>query len=57
MVTTAINPIVDLYVTKAVNHTGAFFGNTIVYTINYGNSGVNIATGVTLSDIIPAGLT
>ncbi|MDO6760812.1 gliding motility-associated C-terminal domain-containing protein [Tamlana sp. 2_MG-2023] len=47
----------DLSLVKSVNNTNPNVGDTVVYTIIVTNSGPNIATGVAVEDILPAGLT
>ena len=50
----ASNP--DLAIGKTANPTNAFVGNTVVFTIGLTNLGLNTATGVTGSDVVPSGL-
>ena len=47
----------DLYITKTVNNSTPSQGGSIVYTLTVGNSGPHHAGGITVSDILPAGLT
>jgi uncharacterized repeat protein (TIGR01451 family) len=47
----------DLYITKTVSNSTPNQGSTIVYTLTVGNSGPHNASGITVSDILPAGLT
>src|SRR5262249_37365002 len=46
----------DLAVSKAVSNPTPNFGETITFTINLRNSGPDAATGVTLTDQLPAGV-
>ena len=49
---------IDLSVTKAVNNTTPPVGATVTFTITVSNAaGLSTATGVTLRDVLPAGLT
>src|ERR1039457_6588200 len=50
----ASNP--DLAIGKTANPTNAFVGNTVVFTIGLTNLGINTASGVTGSDVVPSGL-
>lgn len=47
----------DLEVAKVVNDSTVNVGQTIVYTVSVHNAGPNTATGVTMTDVLPAGLT
>src|SRR5207249_282626 len=47
----------ELAVTKVVNNATPNEGNTIAYTVTLRNNGPNSATNVTLTDLLPAGLT
>jgi uncharacterized repeat protein (TIGR01451 family) len=47
----------DLSVTKAVDNATPLEGDTVVYTVTVTNHGPVDATGVSLSDVLPAGLT
>jgi uncharacterized repeat protein (TIGR01451 family) len=47
----------DLYITKTVSTSTPSQGGSVVYTLTVGNSGPHNATGVIVSDILPAGLT
>ncbi len=47
----------NLYVTKSDGATQVLAGDTIVYTINYGNSGQATATGVVVTDELPDNVT
>src|ERR1039458_7752185 len=50
----ASNP--DLAIGKSANPTNAFVDNTMVFTIGLTNLGLNTASGVTGSDVVPSGL-
>src|SRR5262249_52144259 len=47
----------DLADAKAVSNARPNVGDTIFYTVTIANNGPNNATGVTLTDLLPAGLT
>ncbi|MGG9972479.1 SdrD B-like domain-containing protein, partial [Ferruginibacter sp. SUN002] len=47
----------DLQLTKTVNNTSPAIGNTIRYTINVKNNGPSFASGIKVTDTLPAGLT
>jgi len=49
--------VTDLRVINAVNNSHPFIGKTVVFTITASNHGPDNATGVTVSDISPSGLT
>jgi uncharacterized repeat protein (TIGR01451 family) len=46
----------DLALTKSVNRTFVLPGSNFVYTVTATNKGPNVATGVTVRDLLPAGL-
>jgi uncharacterized repeat protein (TIGR01451 family) len=48
---------VDLAVTKTVDNPAPNEGDTIVYTVALANGGPDTATGVELTDLLPAGVT
>ncbi|RMF04944.1 MAG: DUF11 domain-containing protein, partial [Chloroflexi bacterium] len=50
-------PEADLGVSKAVDNATPASGDTIVYTVQVTNNGPNDATGVVLTDTLPAGVT
>jgi uncharacterized repeat protein (TIGR01451 family) len=50
------NVQVDLSLTKTVNQKKAAIGDIITYTITVKNEGTNPATGVTVKDLMPAGV-
>jgi uncharacterized repeat protein (TIGR01451 family) len=50
------NVIVDLSLTKTVNQKKAVVGDIITYSITVKNEGQNPATGVTVKDLMPAGV-
>ncbi len=47
----------DLSIGKSVSRSTARPGDTLVYTLTYGNSGTDTATGVEVSDLLPADVT
>jgi uncharacterized repeat protein (TIGR01451 family) len=49
--------LVDLAVTKTVNDETANVGTTAVFTIGVSNAGPDVAHGVVIRDVLPAGLT
>ena len=53
--TTATN-VVDLYVTKDDGQITFVAGESLVYVIDYGNNGDTDATGVILTEVVPAGM-
>ena len=50
-------PVADIVVSKAVDLTEAFEGDDVVFTVTVVNNGPAEATGVVVSDALPAGLT
>lgn len=54
---TQVKPAADLSVTKAADATTVTVGQTVTYRITVHNSGPNDATGVTVTDQLPDGLT
>lgn len=50
-------PIADLSLSKTVNSPSANVGESVVFTVSLANAGPNAASGVTVTDILPAGLT
>jgi uncharacterized repeat protein (TIGR01451 family) len=54
---TRVNPAADLIVTKAADATTVTVGQTVTYRITVHNAGPNDATGVTVTDQLPDGLT
>ncbi len=55
--TTTLAPSADIAVTKAVSTATSTPGGTLTYTIQVSNAGVSTAAGVTLTDVLPTGLT
>jgi len=56
-VTTTVNPAIDLALSKTDSPDPVIIGNNLTYTINVTNSGSISATGVTVTDTLPAGVT
>ena len=48
--------VADLSLTKSAAPTSAIIGNNITFTLTANNAGPNTATGVTVGDTLPAGL-
>ncbi|MBK8443030.1 MAG: DUF11 domain-containing protein [Sphingobacteriales bacterium] len=55
-VVTPFTPIVDVELTKSVNQSEVQVGDVITYTLSVINKGPDAATGVTVYDMLPAGL-
>ncbi len=51
-----INPVADLAIVKEVSNKTPNFGDTITWTLKVTNNGPNDATGVYVTDSLPAGL-
>lgn len=56
-VTTATTPVTDLSVTMVASPNGVGAGQSVTYTITAKNNGPSQATGVTLMDLLPSGVT
>jgi uncharacterized repeat protein (TIGR01451 family) len=56
-VTTQVNPLVDLAIVKSASPNPVIAGNTLTYTLSASNNGPSNATGVTITDTLPAGVT
>jgi large repetitive protein len=54
---TAVNPKIDLAVSKTVDRTVPTVGETVLFTMIVSNTGPTTATGVSLLDRLPTGLT
>ena len=52
-----IDPVVDLAVSIAANPTPVAVGQSLVYTVDVTNNGPDVASSVTLTDVLPAGVT
>src|SRR5262249_31274532 len=50
-------PSADLSLTKKVSTTTAKAGDTVTYTLSFGNAGPNDASGITITDNFPSELT
>lgn len=57
VVTTPVAPIADLSVAKTSSPTSVVAGGTVQYPITVTNNGPNTATGVSVVDTLPAGVT
>ncbi|MDQ8739411.1 DUF11 domain-containing protein [Paenibacillus sp. LHD-38] len=55
--TTTVNPVADLAVTKTDTPDPVFVGSPLTYNVVVPNNGPSTATGVTLIDTLPAGVT
>jgi uncharacterized repeat protein (TIGR01451 family) len=56
-VSTPLGAVGDLSLTKAADPTQAIAGDTLVYTFSVRNDGPDTATGVTVTDALPDGVT
>ena len=56
-VTTQVNPQTDLAIVKTATPSPAIAGNALTYTLAASNLGPSNATGVTVTDTLPAGVT
>jgi uncharacterized repeat protein (TIGR01451 family) len=57
MASVALTPtLIDLEVTKIVNTPAPLISSSVTFTITVGNMGPDVATGVTVVDVLPAGL-
>ncbi|MFZ4394362.1 MAG: ice-binding family protein [Kiritimatiellia bacterium] len=54
---TAVPPTANLSLTKSVDQATPILGSNVVFTIAVTNAGPDAATGVTVQDLLPAGLT
>jgi uncharacterized repeat protein (TIGR01451 family) len=54
---TTVNPVADLSVTKTDSPDPVLVGGTLTYTLSAHNDGPSGATGVTVTDTLPAGVT
>ena len=54
---TTVGRAVDLQITKTVDVAGPVEGETVTYTLEVANLGPSDATGVTVTDVFPAGVT
>ena len=55
-VTTILDPVTDLSITKTADKTTVNYLQNVTFTLTAHNSGPNDATGVTVTDKLPAGL-
>ena len=56
-VTTQVNPLVNLAIVKSASPSPATAGNALTYTLLAADNGPSNATGVTITDTLPAGVT
>ncbi|MBD2101034.1 DUF11 domain-containing protein [Leptolyngbya sp. FACHB-261] len=56
-VSTSITPSADLSLTKTANSTNLGVGQSVTFTVTVRNTGPSSATGVTVTDLLPSGLT
>ena len=56
-VSTQINPLVDLAIVKTAAPSPVTAGNQLTYTLTASNNGPSDATGVSIADTLPAGVT
>ena len=56
-VSTQINPLVDLAIVKTAAPSPVIAGNQLTYTLTASNNGPSDATGVSIADTLPAGVT
>ena len=56
-VTTQVSPLVDLAIVKSASPNPAIAGAALTYALNATNNGPSNATGVTITDTLPAGVT
>ena len=54
---TQINPLVDLAIVKTAAPSPVTAGNQLTYTLTANNNGPSDATGVSIADTLPAGVT
>jgi large repetitive protein len=54
---TVVNPLADLAVTKTVDDPTPHLGEVVTFTVTLANLGPSDATGVQVTDLLPAGLT
>lgn len=54
---TTINPSADLSLTKIVNNASPDVGGNVTFTVTVSNAGPDAATGVSVADALPPGLT
>ncbi len=56
-VATQVNPLVDLAIVKSASPNPVIAGSTLTYALVASNNGPSNATGVTITDTLPAGVT
>lgn len=54
---TTINPLADLSLTKVVSNASPNVRDNVTFTVRVSNAGPDSATGVSVADLLPAGLT
>lgn len=55
--TTTVLPVADLSLSKAASASAVYAGDQLTYTLTVTNAGPSTATGVVLTDTLPAGVT
>jgi LPXTG-site transpeptidase (sortase) family protein len=50
------NPVADLSLTKTVNNSSPVVGNNVTFTLTLTNNGPSNATGISVLDLLPSGL-
>ena len=55
--TVVVAPVADIAVATSVNNATPYQGQNVTYTVTATNNGPNTATGVSVNDLLPAGLT
>jgi len=53
--TVTVNPVVDVYLNKTISTTTPNVGSVVTFTVEAGNDGPSVATGVAVQDLVPDG--